>query len=265
MSHPSIPKDLAQESTEKRARALAEAVVDAFTHKLKSEIDKHGGFLGQRHVADLEAQLQAKARELSALFAQAFDDAAREQEVLRWHAIKRPAFDRLIVKRFEHLFIHKGADGAMHGCLSRRVLPGFFLALNMMLGPEVLSDLQNRADQAVERVMQGRIPVDWERVDGDAEVHDIVLDAQAIMALYFEDTQHRFAWLMHICNSHLAESGGGADANWELGYRATHQMVAALLADLTEVVNDDGEWARFAARQPKADRARLKVILDRIS
>lgn len=265
MSHPSVPKDLAKERTEERARALAEAVVEAFTHKLRTEIDKHGGFLGLRHVADIEAELQAKGRQLSVLFAQAFDDAAREQEELRWHAIKRPAFDRLVVKRFEHLLIHRGPDGNLHGLLSRRMLPGFFLALNMMLGPEILSDFQHRADAAVERVMKGKVPVDWDRVDADRDVGKLLLDAQYIMALYFEDTQHRFTWLMHICNSHLAESTGGPDANWEMGHRATHMMVAAMLSDLQAVVEDDDAWTMFAVRHPDAERTRLKTILKRLN
>lgn len=264
MTHPPIPKDLAKERTEKRARALAEAVVEAFTHKLKGEIEKHGGFLGLRHVADLEAELQSKGRQLSVLFAQAFDDAAREQEELRWHSIKRPAFDRLIVKRFEHLFVHKGPDGAMQGCLSRRVLPGFFLALNMMLGPEILGDFQRRCDAAVERVMHGQVPVDWNRVDADRDVHAIIIEAQYIMALYFEDTQRRFSWFMHIANSNLADGGRDADAGWELGYRATHLLVTSLLDDLRATVHDDDAWTHFAVRHPEAKRAHLAQILDRL-
>ena len=98
MTPPKTPQDLTRQRTEERARALTDAVVYAFTEKLKSEINKHGGFLGLRHVDAIEAEFHAKAKQLSAAFASAFDDAAREQEELRWFSIKRPAFDRLIVK-----------------------------------------------------------------------------------------------------------------------------------------------------------------------
>lgn len=266
MDHPSVPKDLAKQRMEERARQLADAVVDAFTTKIKSEIEKHGGYLGLRHVDALTDELQAKARQLSTLFAQALEDAAREQDELRWHAIKRPAFDRLMVKRFETLFIHREADHAMHGVLSRRCLPGFFLALSMMLGPEAMEAFHRRCDAAVERIMGGQLPVDWNLVDQDAGAREVVLDAQYTIAGYFDEPARRFEWFMHIVNSHLAptKSDHDPDANWELTSGAMQLLAQNLLSDLSETVHDDAAWNRLAARHPGADRAKMKTILDRL-
>jgi len=266
MPIPKPPQNLTQERAERRAQALAGVVVQAFTEKLRREIEKHGGFLGVRHVDGIEAEFQAKAKQLSAAFAQAFEDAAREQEELRWHAIKRPAFDRLIVKRFEHLFMRRGGDGRMHGAVSRRILPGFFLALNMMLGPEAVAEYQFRCDAAVERVMRGQVPVDWERVDNDAEVHDVILDAELAIAQHFVDTQRRFSWFIHITNSHMAPASGGAhgEADWELGHRALHVLLHSLLGDLKKAIADELAWRHLAERHPDADRQQIETVLARL-
>lgn len=266
MNSPKSPQDLTRQRTEDRARALTEAVVHAFTEKLKSEIEKHGGYLGLRHVETIEAEFQAKAKQLSASFAQAFDDAAREQEELRWFSIKRPAFDRLIVKRFEHLLMHQDADGEIHGAISRRLLPGFFLALQMMLGPETMEAYQRRSDEAVARIMGGQVPIDWNLVDQDAAIGDVLLDAQYTIAQYFEDVQRRFSWFIQVANAHMAPAtnADSFDANWELGHRALHMLVNSLLVDLKKAVDDDLAWRHLAERHEDADRLKLEVILDRL-
>ena len=262
---PKAPEELSQKRRQARSKALAQAVVAAFADRLQEEAGKHGGYLSQRHIEDLNAEFQTKADQLSIVFEQAFVDAAREQEELRWHAMKRPAFDRLMVKRFEHLFIHRETDGVMHGNLARRMLPGFFLSLSMMLGPEALSRYQVRCDAAVDRVMPGKLPVDWDLVDNDPDVHDIVLDAQYAIVLHFEDAVRRADWFINITNSHLAPVPEGAgDTQWELNHRVFHVLINSLLSDLKEAVADDAAWRHLAERQKGSDRHKVALILDRL-
>jgi len=263
---PMAPEDLSQKLRRERSRALAHAVVAAFSERLKEEAVKQGGFLSKRHIDELNIEFQAKSDQLTSVFEQAFVDAAREQEELKWHAIKRPAFDRLMVKRFEHLLIHRGADGIAHGTISRRMLPGFFLALHMMMGPEERERYHWRCDAAVERIMKGRVPVDWDLIDQDADVHDIVLDAQYAIAMHFDDLGRRTDWFIHITNSHLAPPAhkDAGDANWELTPHASTVLLNSLLADLSSAVSDDVMWHSLAERHPDADRNKLALILDRM-
>ncbi|OEJ67613.1 hypothetical protein [Magnetovibrio blakemorei] len=258
-------KEIALQLRRKRSSAMAQAVVSAFTERLQEEAVKQGGYLSQAHIKQLDIEFQAKADQLTNVFEQAFQDAAREQEELKWSAIKRPAFDRLIVKRFEHLFVHRGADGIPHGSVSRRLLPGFFLALNMMLGPDDLRKFHNRCDLAVDRIMKGKLPVDWDFVDKDAEILEIILDAQYAIAVHFEDTARRSTWFTQIVNSHLAPPthDHAADANWELSHRALHMLLNGLMSDLHKAVSDDLAWRHFKDRHPEADRTSIAVILER--
>lgn len=271
MTVPRQPKSIVAQRAEERAQALAEAVVEAFTAKLRVEIEKHGGFLGIRHLDTVEAEFKAKSKQLSHAFAMALEDAAREQEELRWHAIKRPAFDRLMVKRFEHLLMHPGANGQVEGAISRRLLPGFFLALNMMLGPEALATYQRRSDKAVERVMAGQIPIDWDRVNTDGEIFDLIIDAQYAVAHHFEDPPKRFQWFIQVANSHMAPAPkndgpkDNAEGAWELTHRSLHLLINSLLADLRAVAANDAAWKRFLTRHKGADRDTLRALLERLA
>jgi len=264
---PMPPEELGQKLRRERSRALARAVVTAFTERLKEEAAKQGGFLSQRHIDELNIEFQTKSDQLSGVFEQALLDATREQEELKWHSIKRPAFDRLMVKRFEHLLLHRGPNGIAHGVISRRMLPGFFLALHMMMGPQERERYHWRCDSAVERIMKGRIPVDWDLIDQDPDVHDIVLDAQYAIAMHFEDMSRRVDWFINITNAHLAPPAhkDAGDANWELTPRALHVLLNSLLADLSAAVSDDAAWHRLAQRHPDADRNKLALILDRMN
>jgi len=263
---PMPPEELGQKLRRERSRALAQAVVTAFTERLKEEAAKQGGFLSQRHIDELNIEFLAKSDQLTGVFEQALLDAAREQEELKWHAIKRPAFDRLMVKRFEHLLLHRGANGIAHGVVSRRMMPGFFLALHMMMGPQERERYHWRCDAAVERIMKGRIPVDWDLIDQDEAVHDIVLDAQYAIAMHFDDLGRRTDWFINITNSHLAPPAhkDAGDANWELTPQALIVLINSLLADLSTAVSDDGAWHRLAERHQDADRNKLAEILDQL-
>ena len=264
---PKTPEQMSRERRHARSKAIAETVVTSLTARLKDAADKQGGFLSRSDIENLDAEFQAKAGQLSAVFEQAFEDAAREQEELKWHAIKRPAFDRLIVKRFEHLFIHTGRDGKPHGSVSRRMLPGFFLALNMMLGPENMEKYQWRCDVAVERVMKGRTPVDWNLVDQDPDVYHIILDAEYAIASYFDDVPKRIDWFVTLCNGNLApaHNAKAPDVDWVLTPRNLRNLIANLLSDLRKAVNDDIAWQLLAERNKGTDREATRAILKRLS
>jgi hypothetical protein len=265
MTPPISTEELAQKRTRARSNAMAQAVATAFSEILRAETHKHGGFIGLRHLDELDQVFQAKAKELTKVFEKAFMDSHREQENIKWQSIKRPAFDRLMVKHFENLFFARGGTGAPHGIISRRVLPGFFLALNMMLGPEALKSYQNRCDKALDRVMGGDIPVDWNLVEKDVEVQNVILDAQYTIAHYFEDPFQRADWFIHIINANLAPATPGAsDASWFLDQRALFKMIGALLLDLKKAVLNDVTWTRLAMRHEGADREKLKAILSKL-
>lgn len=59
-----------------------------------------------------------------------------------WDQTRRRPFGRMRVKRFSHLFPSEGDLVSGSEYLSRRVLPGFFTAIEMMIGPEMFEKRQ---------------------------------------------------------------------------------------------------------------------------
>jgi DNA-binding response OmpR family regulator len=60
-------------------------------------------------------------------------------------------FGRLLVRRFAQLFVENdGPDSEK--VLSRRILPGFFVAVDMMLGPERVEGYQKQCQDIVKRL-----------------------------------------------------------------------------------------------------------------
>ena len=137
----------------------------------------------------------------------------------------------------------------------------------MMLGSEAMEEYQRRSDEAVARVMKGQLPVDWDLVDQDADIHDVILDAQYAIAHHFENLQRRFAWFIQIANAHMAPptAAQGEETTWELGNRSLRLLANALLSDLKKAVNDDLAWRHLAERHAGADRRQLTSILDRLA
>lgn len=259
------PRDIETERTHARSLEVAETIVSAFSGLLKEQISAHGGFVGLRHLPEVNKVFQSKTEELAAIFEKAFNESKRECEDLKWHAIKRPVFDRLMVRHFESLFFRPGPNGKPTGVLSRRVLPGFFLALNMMLGPVVIKDYQDRCDKALERVTGGAYPIDWESVEHDEDVNAVVLDAQFTIAHFFDDPHQRAAWFINIINSNLEPAKDGAsDAGWLIDQRALFKLISHLVAELKCAVADDVAWTHLALRHNDADRDVLKAILQKL-
>ncbi len=264
---PRAKPDLTRERNRQRSRSMVSAIISAFAASLKGEARKRGGFLTLPDLDELDEAFREKAAELTEVFEQAFNEALREQEELKWQQIKRPAFDRLMVKRFDAMFMRRDKEGHIHGSFSRRILPGFFLALNMLLGPDKLEELQNRSDEAFARVMKGITPVDWDLLDQDRDIRDVVLEAELAIAWQFTDTQKRSEWFIQLVNANLApapDSAPEVEAQWELDHRNFLKLISALLQDLHIVTGDAQEWKRLRQRFPDAKREELVIVLDRL-
>ncbi|MCH8237145.1 MAG: hypothetical protein IIC06_03130, partial [Proteobacteria bacterium] len=127
--------------------------------------------------------------------------------------------------------------------VSRRILPGFFLALGMMLGPEVVEDYQEKCRVIVKRVKgSGKGVFNWESVYGDKEAKALILEAEISLAGYFEDLDKRTTWFLNLVNANLTpvDFGAGEPATyWELNEAGFRKFLNALLSGLREQLDTD--------------------------
>lgn len=226
-----------------KSRALAETVVGSFCERLVAEANRRGGVLTLQDIESLNEEFASKTEALQAIFEKSFEDYVRARERASFLQTRNYPFDRVLVRKFEHLFADgKDPDPTK---LSRRILPGFFMAMNKMLGPEVIETYQERCRKIVQRIRLGRDDnFDWNEIYADRDAQALSLEAEVTIAGYFEDVDKRSAWFLEIVNNNLAPALPGAPpgtSSWRMMEGSFRRFLRALLADLkTELATSDG-------------------------
>jgi len=138
-------------------------VVASFCDRLVAEANRRGGVLTLQDIELLNEEFASKTEALQAVFEKSFEDYVRARERASFLQTRNYPFDRVLVRKFEHLFADgKDLDPTK---LSRRMLPGFFMAMNKMLGPEVIETYQERCRKIVQRIRLGRDDnFDWNEI-----------------------------------------------------------------------------------------------------
>ncbi len=236
-----------------RSHALAETVVMGILDRLRIEAHARGGMLSLADLDRLAADFHGKTAALRQAFEQTFEAYASARERAKFAQNRNFPFDRVLVKRFEHLLIRGGTSDPDK--ISRRILPGFFMAAQMMLGAGVLDGYQKRCRAIVARVKaaqggQGE-KFAWPDLYADPETAALAFEALATMASYFADFDKRARWFLTIVNGHLAPAAASAayaEANWQLSDAGFRQFLAALFAEVRAAVATPDARTRFAER-----------------
>ncbi len=227
-------------------QALAEAVVGSFVERLKAEAKRKGGTLTIGDLEALDREFQKKEKGLHALFDQCLREFVRSQGGQPRGHTRHDPFGRWMVNRISHLFVEGQELLTEDHAVSRRILPGFFMALDMMLGADSVARYRDTCARIAERVRDGRDDdASWDEVLADTEANAVALDAQVAIALNFRDLTKRSAWMVDLVNGHLsppdAAAGEAGDAAaWQFTEGACRRVLDALLSDLKQALSDDG-------------------------
>ncbi len=188
----------------RQTRALAEAVVASILERLKTEADARNGMLTADDLEELRGELEKKADALQQVFQVSFEEYVRARERAGWQRARRYPFDRIIVNRVSHLFVEDTGQPLAGDAVSRRILPAFFIALNMMLGHDRVESYQQLCTGIIDRLKDSLGEAfTWNDAYNDDEARDVALDAQILIALHFKDMQKRIGWFRNLINNHL--------------------------------------------------------------
>lgn len=248
-----------------QSQALAEAVVSSFLDRLTEEASRKGS-LTVADIKTMDAELRQKTEALRRVFERSFDDFAEARRMADWDKVRSYAFGRIVVKKFSHLFAEGAALGQAEA-LSRRILPAFFLALNMILGPESVDSFQQRARRIVERLREQKgAAFRWDDVYRDTAADGLALETQIHVCLVFDEFQRRQEWLMNLIDSHLAPPQAGRDDDpaaqkWRLTELSFHVLMDAFLADLRTVVGTEAGYEAMARKHGRETCGRVQRIL----
>lgn len=233
-------------SPESTSKVLADTMVHAFVDRMKAEANAKGGHLSVQDLENMQDDFDRLAAGLSKALAQSFEVYVKARERSVWDQHRDYPFDRLMVQRFSHLF--KEGDTLGPEDLSRRMLPGFFVALGMMLGPDVVEENQRKLRVVVDRVQaQGKSVFNWDEVYQDQTSKGVALSTEVAIAIHFDEFEKRSDWFINIVNGHLipvdADTHPNA-ANWEMTPARFKNFLNGLLKDLrAQLDTDTGKMA----------------------
>lgn len=216
------------------ARMLAQTILDTVTEKLKSEAWRRGGQLDIDDIERIAAELKAKQAQLEAVFRQTFEQYVQARERAAFDHARQFPFDRLIVNTFAHLFSAERAKADGTDQVTRKVLPGFFLAIDKMLPPEKLEEFQERCRQILKTLSgDNEQQTDWTKLYNDAEAKDLLIDALCVFAPYFEALERRKHWFLPLVNDNLQPG-----ENWNLTDRGFYNLALAMFAPLQRALTE---------------------------
>lgn len=221
-----------------QSQALAETVVASFLDRLKAEARRNGGMLTLQDLDNLEGEFAKKTEALQAVFEKTIEDHVRVRERGAWQNPRDFPFNRLIVEKISSMFSSEDRLMDDEYAVPRRILPGFFLAMNMMMGEELVEEFQDRCRVIIDRLGDGN-EFQWSDLYADPEGKMVSLDAQVAMAYHFEDLEKRAAWFVDLINSHMAPPAGGGGAEWQFSERGFLHFLGFLLSDLKETLSTE--------------------------
>ncbi|MGE5504809.1 MAG: hypothetical protein ACM31L_10335 [Actinomycetota bacterium] len=251
----------------KACQAIAGTMIGHFITRLEVEAGKAGGALSAERIRELAQHwLEHEQARFAATYQRSWDDCTRERETRSWEASRRHPFDRILMKRFAHLFPARSGDDGGTGTLSRRMIPGFDVAIDKMIGPTLYEQCQKKSQAIIDRHALPQGGMDWEAIYADPEANALANDVLVVMAHYFADFDKRRAWFMALVNSHLGPALPGApDEYWQFGESAFSALMHALFGDLQAAVatRPDSVRARYGDQTfetLKGFFARLKAV-----
>ncbi|KAF0223470.1 MAG: hypothetical protein FD176_1932 [Rhodospirillaceae bacterium] len=216
----------------KACEAIATTMIGHFTTRLEVEAGKRGS-LSAADIRQLaEIFMAAEFNRFQSTYRRSYDTCTATREVKQWESTRKRPFDRVLMKSFAHLFPPRQGDDGGQGLLSRRVIPGFNLAIDKMIGPALYEQCQRKSQAILDR-HRANSGLDWDAIHADPETHALTNDVLIVVAHYFANFQRRREWFLALVNSHLGKAGPeGADAHWQLTEHGFAELMRALFADL---------------------------------
>ena len=257
-------------STERQCEALAETVMSSILDRLTAEAERKGGMLSIDDIAALDQEFKKKTQALQMVFQASFEEYVRAREQSVWDKAREYPFGRLLVNQFVACFADKEGHRLKDGAVSRRIIPGFFIAINMMLGPEFVESAQQLCRGVIDRLKARRgASFDWMDFYADPDTKEILSDALMAMAPFFAHAERRMAWMLDIINSHLEpaepESMEGEDAaHWILDEHGMRDVLAHLFQSLRDSLANPGTRSALAQRHGDEALDDVNTVMTRL-
>lgn len=235
---------------QEQGRMVAESVVGGFVGALRGQAARRGGMLSVDDVEALSSSFERQAEVLADTFSRQLKGFAEARNKSHWTHERVNSLNRLVVKKFSHLLVDETEIGKKPDGLSRRILPGFFHALEMMIGKEHLDEFDANANRIVDKLRQRHgAEFSWDHAYAHRDAKALILDLLVAIAPHFEELDKRLEWLRELINSNMppAKPTSGKP-DWTLDQIGLVRLLDAVFADLRTALEDDLGRLRITKR-----------------
>jgi hypothetical protein len=260
---PRTPSLAREDSIAAQSKVLAETIVFSFTDRLKSEAIKAGGWLTIADIERLAAEFDRKRAQLETMFRQTFEIYVQARERAAFDHARQYPFDRLLVNTFAELFTPARNDIDGLDRVTRKVLPGFFMAIDRMVPAEKIEGFQARCRLILDRMAQGDERVmDWNALYANPEAQDLLLDGLVVLAPYFEALDKRRGWFLPLVNDNLQPD---LEDDWRLTPKGFDTLALLMFAPLRKALVNPIERAKLSMRHGAAECSRLQLMIEKMT
>jgi len=262
---PATPSVKNAASVKAQSKALAETSVSSMVDRMKAKAQANGGMLSIQDLDQMQADFAAQAQAMQADIEATLEDFADARERMKWTLERDEPFYRLLVKQFSGLLKEKPNRKG----ISRRMLPGYFMAVDMLLGPDKVESYHERCRAIISRIKAdvGEDEFDWELFYQERDAITVSLDAQVALAAQFGDYDKRANWFINLVNSNLGPAPAGAtegERRWTLAEQGFRRMMDAMFSDLRKVMSSDTGRERLIKRHGRDTANNAIAALKRI-
>ena len=243
---------------------VALASVRAFCGLLEESIDHNAGSLTQ---ADLKAAFQAfsgRSGNRQRFYDDAHDACVRGLTEERRRKHRRDVFGRMMVRPFEHLLVDGPDPVEEPPVVHREALFGFFRALTLMLGEEVIEARRALCQDVLDGLEEGHShDVDWDRFHSETSVRQVLARTVADIAACFANFGRRADWFVSLLAYNGAD-GASCTRDGDGGYAFGHYEFAALMRALVSALDGAGEGPGAGIALRPGDRPAITDFLENL-
>ena len=247
-----------------RCRYISESYLDLFLTYVERQAVQHGGRVDAHTLRNMAGDFQKLNQVTNAALSQLFSDCNLARLNQRHRDQRKDHLGRLLVEQFAALFVEKGGLRPSQGGLSSDILPGFFHALALALGADLLDRYRSRCNEIVERLQAAAgDDFDWATYFNELEINDILIEILVSLSRTFSNFERRKSWFIDILNkerrSHPGAKGPGfSDAHLQ-------NMAHALFDHLKVAIDDNSSRSGMVKKFGRSTVAEIEIFLDNIS
>ena len=148
------------------------------------------------------------------------------------------------------------------------MLPGFFVALNLMLGTDIRDSYQGKCRAIVKIIgQQNGQDFDWDDIYDNEDARAIVFDALVDIAGSFADLNKRRDWFVDLINSHLESPGIDMDEEsqaWSITPEGFDEFFEALMSELRVAVSMEAGRSLITRRRDEKTTENLIRLMKKL-